>query len=280
MEHTAGRTESGHAVGSGEPQLSVVAPVYCNQRTLRSLHQRLKEVLAQAGGYEMIFVDDASPDHSLAVLEELSREDRCVRIARLGRHRGQNRALLEGLSKVRGRRIVTLDADLQDPPEAIPWLLEGLEKGVEVVFAGRRGRYESRTRLLWSRLFKTAFHFASGRRIPIDAGLFMAMSEQASHFILDRAGHSSYLLEILARYPGTMVSVPVVRNANPYGESSFSFSKRLVLGIGALVNLLVRSPSGRKVTKEPWTRREVKSPPQEFETRHRHEADDLTSSGR
>ena len=89
---------------------------------------------------------------------------------------GQQRAVLAGLAQARGSRVVVMDADLQDPPEAIPVLLDALSGNVSAVFFGRRGRHQSIVRHLTSRLFKTLLHMACGT--PPDAGLFVAMDRR------------------------------------------------------------------------------------------------------
>ncbi len=110
-----------------EPQISIVVPVYKNADTLYELHRRLVAAVGQVSdGYEILFVDDACPCGSLAVLRSLAQEDPRVGVLALASNMGQNQAVLTGLAYARGRVAVVLDADLQDPPEAIPTLLSNL----------------------------------------------------------------------------------------------------------------------------------------------------------
>jgi len=100
--------------------LSVVLPVYRNAEALAALHARLIRVLeAEAAGFELIFVDDACPAGSGAVLDELAHQDERVRIIRHERNQGQRLAVWHGLEAARGGIVIAMDADLQDPPEAI-----------------------------------------------------------------------------------------------------------------------------------------------------------------
>ena len=133
--------------------VSIVIPVYKNAETLLELHAELKHHLCGIG-FEILFVDDASPDHSFMILQNLASRDPQVRLIRLVKNVGQNRAILRGFSACKGDRIVVMDADLQDPPSAVLELLSKLDRGWDVVFAGRRGKYESDFRLLTSKMFK------------------------------------------------------------------------------------------------------------------------------
>jgi dolichol-phosphate mannosyltransferase len=123
--------------------------VYGCKDCLRALHGRLTEVLSsQPGGYELIFVDDRSPDGAWELLEELSRADRRVRALRLSRNFGQHAAITAGLAATRGRWTVVMDCDLQDPPEEIPRMLAKAAEGYDVVLCTRQERVQSLTRRL------------------------------------------------------------------------------------------------------------------------------------
>lgn len=145
-----------------DPEISVVVPVYCNADTVSALRERLRQVLeSEPLSYEILFVNDACPAESLMALRGLAEGDAAVRVVPLERNVGQHRAVLIGLAQTRGRHVVVMDADLQDPPEAIPEMRRTLMRGYDAVFAGRRGRYESTGRLVTSRVFKTLLALGS-----------------------------------------------------------------------------------------------------------------------
>jgi polyisoprenyl-phosphate glycosyltransferase len=133
-------------------RVAVVTPVYGNAPTIDELTRRVATTLDSVPlGWSLRFVVDASPDDSLAVAHGLAATDPRLSVTSLTANVGQNRALLAGLAAEDGGADawVCLDADLQDPPEAAPALLARLAQGdVGVVFAGRRGAYESRSRLV------------------------------------------------------------------------------------------------------------------------------------
>jgi glycosyltransferase involved in cell wall biosynthesis len=214
--------------------VSAVVPVYRNARTLEELCRRLAAALGD--DHEIVLVDDGCPEGSWPVIEALAAADARVRPVRHAANRGQNAAVLTGLAAARGEEIAVLDADLQDPPEAVPALLAELRRGdAAIVFGGRRGRYESAPRLLASRLFKRTLHVASGRRLPVDAGLFLVM--RAS--VRDRLGPGGYVLASLARAGVPMRSVPVARERSA-SPSAYSGAARVRLAARAIRQAVAR----------------------------------------
>jgi len=124
--------------------LSVVIPVYGCAGCLRALCERLERAIEPlTGDYELVFVDDRSPDESWTVLEALAAERPSIRLVRLSRNFGQHAAITAGLAETRGRRVVVMDCDLQDRPEEIPRLWAEAERGYDVVLSRRRRRRQS-----------------------------------------------------------------------------------------------------------------------------------------
>jgi len=120
--------------------LSVVVPAYNEEACLPELHRRLSAVLERTGiEHEILFVDDGSADGTYTMLKELAQRDAHVRALRLSRNFGHQAALAAGLVHARGRAVVTMDADLQHPPEVIPELVAKWKEGNEVVYTVRRG---------------------------------------------------------------------------------------------------------------------------------------------
>jgi glycosyltransferase involved in cell wall biosynthesis len=115
-------------------EISVVIPVYGCAGCLTALYERLCSVLESVlESWEIVFVDDRSPDGAWELLEDLARRDRRVRALRLSRNFGQHAAITAGLAEAHGRWVAVLDCDLQDPPEEIPRLLEIAKEGCDVV---------------------------------------------------------------------------------------------------------------------------------------------------
>ena len=160
---------------------SVVVPVYNEEKNLPELLRRLTAVMEAAGNpYELVFVDDGSRDGSLAVLKEAAaaRPDR-IRVLELARNFGQHQAILAAFENVSGDVVVTLDADLQNPPEEIPKLLAKIAEGYDVVGGVRQDRQDSflrraasglvnRVTVVWLRR-NGKWQFASWQSTPIQA---------------------------------------------------------------------------------------------------------------
>lgn len=217
--------------------VTVVVPVYGNADTVAALQERLARALDAEGlQHETVFVDDASPDGSLAALRALAARDPRVRVVSLARNGGQHRAVLAGLAVAHGDRVAILDADLQDPPEALPALLARSREGYDAVFAGRRGRYESRGRLLTSRAFKRLLHLAAG--VPVDAGMYVVVTRDVAARLLRAVPRTPFVVAMIGRASRHMCSVPVERALRPSGRSAYSGWKRLRTGTAALAQAL------------------------------------------
>jgi undecaprenyl-phosphate 4-deoxy-4-formamido-L-arabinose transferase len=135
------------------PEVSVVVTVYNERASLAELHRRSLAALDAAGlSYELLYVDDGSVDGSYDELLRLRDGDERVRIVKLKRNAGQHPAMHAGLARARGEVIVTMDSDLQNPPEDIPRLVATVEAGADVASGRRRARHDSWGRTLPSRL--------------------------------------------------------------------------------------------------------------------------------
>ena len=223
--------------GTALPEVSAVIPVYQSSETLAALAARLARVFEAEGlRYEIIFVDDASSDGSFDVLRDLAERDPAIVVLGLEKNVGQHRAVLAGLAHARGEEIAVLDADLQDPPEALPALLRGLRGGHAAVFGGRRGLYESRARLFTSRLFKALLSRISGA--PADAGMFLVMTREMAASLLCRDERYPFLVSMIGSSGLPVSSMPVARAGRAQGRSSYTSWMRLRTGVRAIVSAL------------------------------------------
>jgi polyisoprenyl-phosphate glycosyltransferase len=210
------------------PRVAVVVPVYGNAATLDLLAERLGKAMA-GRDWRLRLVIDASPDDSVAVASALAAAEPRIAVTGLTVNVGQHAALAEGLAaEPRADAWVCLDADLQDPPEAVPLLLDRLAVGdVGAVFAGRRGTYESRTRGLTGTLHRWVAARLTG--LPPDAGAFFAMDGTVRAAVLtavSEEGAPSVVLGV-ARAGVPVTSVPVVRDRRSAGRSAWTGRARL-----------------------------------------------------
>src|SRR5690242_8670065 len=163
------------------PLLSIVVPVYNEAGIVDELVRRLHSALADSGQYELVIVDDASSDGSWERLVELAASDPRLRLLRLSRNFGHQVALTAGLDAARGEAIVTMDGDLQDPPEVIPALVARWQEGYDVVYAVRTEREGEG---LFKRGTAAGFYWVLRKvapiEIPAQAGDFRLLSRRAA----------------------------------------------------------------------------------------------------
>ena len=222
--------------GTYRSLVAIVSPVYRNRDTLEELHRRLCIALERRyPSFGIIFVNDACPEGSQQVLESLAARDRRVGVIRLFKNVGQQRALMIGLKWAEGDMLTVLDADLQDPPEAIPALLDALRLGYAAVFAGRRGHYESLGRHLTSRLFKRLLSVSCG--VPADAGAYVAMNRLMAERIIALGEPHPHLAAMIGCTGLPVTSIAVTRPKRHGGGSAYGEWTRLRIALTTLAGV-------------------------------------------
>jgi undecaprenyl-phosphate 4-deoxy-4-formamido-L-arabinose transferase len=140
-------------VSAPRPHVSAVIPVYNEEANLPELNERMTKALDSTGkSWELIYVDDGSADKSLDLLTDYAAKDKRIRSVEFNRNYGQHAAVFAGLAETRGEIVVTLDADLQNPPEEVPKLVAEMEKGFDVVGSVRKNRQDPLFRKIASKL--------------------------------------------------------------------------------------------------------------------------------
>jgi glycosyltransferase involved in cell wall biosynthesis len=227
-------------------QISVVLPVYRNRPQLPELHRRLTDTLqAIASAHELVFVDDAGGDGSVEWLRECRARDPRVVLVELPQNGGQHRAVLAGLARASGEAIVVMDADLQDPPEAIGRLLAALHQSGGVVFARRTARHQSPGRHLTGRLFKRLLRRIAGSRVPSGTGMFFVATRAVVEAALASAGEARYVPLILDRTGASMRAVDVIKTHRHDSPSAYTAARRLRLAIGAIRQAIAQRRAGK-----------------------------------
>ena len=221
MENGGGSTTAQGVV------LSVLVPVYNEIDVLPEFHRRLTAVLgACAPTYEVMYVNDGSSDGSLAWLEDLCDRDPAVALVDLSRNFGKEIAMAAGLDHVVGEAVVVIDADLQDPPEVIPRLLEQWRAGYDNVFARRRRR-EGET---WLKKASAAwFYKLIGRLsrvdIPRDTGDFRLLSRRAVQALRQLREQHRFMKGLFAWIGYPSIAVEYDRDPRMAGQTKFNYWK-------------------------------------------------------
>ena len=217
------------------PDVSVVTAVYRNADTVEELFVRVAGILDRSGlSFEMVFVNDACRAGSEVPLARLAAADARVRVITHPTNLGQDRSLVAGMRASVAAVVVLMDADLQDDPEAIPGLVEHLAGGAsDVVFAGRRGAYESRSRLATSLLYKRTLALLTP--LPPDAGLFVALRRRVADGLAQQPTACPWLLPRLATSGLRLDSLPCARASRRQGGSAYSGWRRLHKGVSSVL---------------------------------------------
>ena len=219
---------------------SVVIPVYNSVNTLHELVQRLSAVLdGLFSSWEIILIDDGSADNSWEVLSELKAKyaNQIVAI-QLMRNFGQHNALMCGLRQVRGRLIITMDDDLQTPPEEIPKLVERIERGdLDLVYGEYQRKRHDQWRNLGSKLVNMFYRIVFRSRISVTS--FRVMQRQLSESILSYDLNFTYLDGLLAWNTQRIGTVNVEHHPRGSGQSGYSLVKLFVLSMNLFTNFSI-----------------------------------------
>lgn len=218
-------------------KISVVIPVYGCKDALKELCERLTKVLTNlTKNYEIILVNDACPQNSWEVIENLCSSNKHIKGIELSRNFGQMKAILAGLDNTTGDYVVIMDCDLQDRPEEIPKLLNKLEKGYDVVFAKRTSRKDKKRKIFIAKMFYKLYSFAVGQKYdPELCNFCIARRPVIDAYCKMREEHRAFVMYL--QWLGfKQASTPVNHSARKSGKSSYSLKKRLRLAFEILLS--------------------------------------------
>lgn len=207
------------------PPISIVVPVFNSAATLPELHRRLAAALDSLGGGEIILVDDGSRDGSWPVIGQLAKADPRVLGLRMGRNYGQHPALLAGVRAARGPVVVTLDDDLQHPPEEIPRLLARMGEGFDVVYGTPERRQHAVVRNLASWTTKLALQAVMGAETARMVSAFRAFRTPLRESFADYRSPFVSLDVLFTWGTNRFGSVEVRHRPRGQGRSGYNFRK-------------------------------------------------------
>lgn len=220
-----------------QPFVSVVIPVYGCGRCLFDLFERLSAVLpAISDRYEIIMVNDASPDDSWKMINTLSQADNRVRGINLSRNFGQHNAITAGLDYAQGDWVVVMDCDLQHRPEEIPKLYNKAQEGYDLVVGMRNQRQDSYLKKLGSRLFYWILSYSVGFHVDSRLSNFGIYSKKVIRSITTLK-EQNRPFGLLALWVGfRRIEIDIEHASRPYGKSSYNYRKMINLALDSILS--------------------------------------------
>jgi glycosyltransferase involved in cell wall biosynthesis len=224
------------------PDLSVVVPCYNEEEVLTELCRRLYNVNEKIGlSYEIILVNDGSVDKTWPLMLGLGATDPHLVLINLSRNHGHQLALTAGLTFCRGRRILIIDADLQDPPESLPEMLRLMDAGADVVYGRRRRREgESVSKLLTASLFYRLIEKLTDVPIPRDTGDFRLMSRRALDVLLAMPERHRFIRGMVSWIGFNQVPFDYDRHVRYAGTTKYPLAKMIRFAFDAITAFSVK----------------------------------------
>ncbi|MHB8742998.1 MAG: glycosyltransferase [Sulfuricaulis sp.] len=224
-----------------DPYLSVVIPVYNEQENLPALFLRLTAVLDKLGkSYEILFTNDGSRDNSLVLLRDFHQQrPKHVRVIDFNGNFGQHMAIMAAFEQARGEVVVTLDADLQNPPEQIPKLLVEIEKGHDVVGGYRKDRHDSWFRRRASRLLNLIRERTTRIRMRDQGCMLRAYQRRIVKQITASGETSTFIPALAMSYAANPVEIEVEHAARAAGTSKYNLYQLIRLNFDLMTGFSV-----------------------------------------
>lgn len=217
-------------------KLSIVSPVYRAENVLYELIERIsKNIPKEFNSYEIILVDDYSPDHSWQKIVEISKSNKNIRGFKLSRNFGQHYAITAGLNQITGDYVVVLDCDLQDQPEEIEKLFNESKKGFDIVLARRYERKDSWYKKTVSKLFYKTLSYLTGTKQDATIANFGIYSKQVINEVIKLEEKIKYFPTMIKLVGFSTSYVNVEHASRSEGKSNYNLKKLLNLALDIIL---------------------------------------------
>jgi dolichol-phosphate mannosyltransferase len=222
-------TESNHLI-------SVTAPLLNEEEVLPVFYERICKTL-EGREFELVLIDDGSTDRTPQLLDELAASDPRVKVVRLSRNFGYQAAVAAGIDHCRGDAVITIDADLQDPPELIGELIEEWRRGADVVYAVRRERTgEGRLKLVTARWFSAIFSRLADLDVPGNVGDYRLLSRRAVDALRKMPERKRFMRGMTVWVGFRQSSVPYDRDARYAGDTRYRWRTLLRIAFDGITS--------------------------------------------
>ena len=226
-----------------DPYLSIVIPIFNEEENISALWERLSRVMMEhfsdpAKPWEIIFTDDGSRDRSLVMLLDIAKAEARVKVVEFNRNYGQHSAIFGAFAEVRGQVVVTLDADLQNPPEEIPKLVAKIEEGYDVVGGWRQGRQDNDSffRTMPSKIVNAITRKTTGVILHDYGCMLRAYGRDVVNAMLLCKEQSSFIPALANSFAKRVTEVPVAHAERAAGTSKYGLWKLINLQFDLLTS--------------------------------------------
>ncbi|MCK5128481.1 MAG: glycosyltransferase family 2 protein [Clostridiales bacterium] len=221
---------------NSEIKLSVVVPMYFEEAVVEECHSRLSAVVSDYD-YEVIYVNDGSTDNTLPMLKDIASKNNRIKIISFSRNFGHQAAVTAGVKYATGDCIVIIDADLQDPPEIIPDMINLWQEGYEVVYAKRKKRKgESFFKRLTAKAFYRILGSLTDTKIPNDTGDFRLIDRKVANAFKQMGEHNRFIRGMVAWLGFKQIPIEYVRDVRYAGETKYPLKKMLKLALDGIMS--------------------------------------------
>lgn len=209
--------------------ISIIIPIYNEEKNIQPLYDRVKKVAESISpSHELVFINDGSRDQSLALIRELAGKDTSVKFINFSRNFGHQIAVTAGLEGCKGKQIVIIDADLQDPPELIIEMRKKLAEGYEVVYARRKKRQgETFLKKYTAKMFYRTLAKITSVNIPLDTGDFRIMDRKIVDVLKDMPEQQKFLRGQIAWAGFRQTYIEYDRDQRQAGETGYTYKKMI-----------------------------------------------------
>lgn len=219
-------------------ELSIIVPIYNEEKIIKELHDRLSNAVKKiTNNYEIIYVNDGSKDNSLIQLEYLTQNCEKTYFINFSRNFGHQIAVSAGLDHCKGNAVVIIDGDLQDPPELIPELYKKYKEGFEVVYAKRESREgETFFKKITAKLFYITLQKLTSIDIPLDTGDFRLIDKKIVECLKKMPEKNKFLRGQISWIGFNQTAVYFKRDSRKYGKSGYPLSKMLSFALDGITS--------------------------------------------
>jgi len=218
--------------------ISVIIPVYNEEKNIQNLYDRLTQVMENLKvTYELIFINDGSKDASIGLIKVLAKKNKEVKYIDFSRNFGHQIAVTAGLDKTIGDAVVIIDADLQDPPELINEMYEKRKQGFEVIYAKRKNRKgESFLKLWTAKIFYRLLSKMTSISIPVDTGDFRMIDKKIVEVLREMPEKNKYLRGQISWVGFNQTFVEYNRDVRQAGTTGYTYRKMLHFALDGITS--------------------------------------------